>query len=183
MESPKVTSSGLVTLAFFEARADDPSCNVGRLDLFETLVNDAIQKFSIASFTSADVQTRILDDFGVLLPQAVVSTLLGRAANRHYVVRSSGRYALSADNPVPYTDLSADYAALRKKQDLLIDALYNYSLEEGLGLSREEVDDQFIDYLLDNCALFQRRDKYEKDLDGKTSLKTDWMHFCRHFFK
>lgn len=120
---PRVSPGGLVTIAFLKAQLDGKNDHIG---IFMPLVDDAICQIKGNSFTTIDIQEKLLTIHGISMPQQVVLTLLNRATAAHTLRRENGRY-LKITHDIPTSNLKATKAELEAAQNRLGAALQSHA--------------------------------------------------------
>lgn len=132
---PKVTSGGLVTVAFLKARIDESEDHVG---IFMPLIYDVIQHVPVRNFAAADVQVILAERHGVVMPQETVLTLLKRATRKQLLVREAGRFHLSDSAQLPRLDVAAQKALVEQAQLRLAAALQVHAHANGVEIADAE---------------------------------------------
>jgi hypothetical protein len=141
--TPRVSSGGLVTVAFLKARLDEGDDHLG---IFMPFINNAIVSLDETSFTGGDIQTLIADEHGIQMPLTTITTLLGRATKLGSIRREAGRYWRNPDVDPPRLSIETETSKITESQIRLAKALRHHAEDRGLVLGS---DDAAVALLLD----------------------------------
>ncbi len=133
-ETPRVSSGGLVTVAYLKAQLDE---NNDHLGMFMPLVIDVVKNLSQNSVSTAEVQEGLFARHSIAMPQHVVSTLLKRAVLAKWLRRDAGRYFKIPDSLPASNNVEREKAQLSEAQGRLGRALQSHASKRGHQIESE----------------------------------------------
>jgi hypothetical protein len=137
----------VASLAYLKAQWDQNRSEY--IDHFVPFVSIAVRNGSYEGSSIADIQTRVKDDFGIVLPQGTIRTILQRARSSGFVLdQSNGTFCA---NMIKLSELNFDdiRSELLRKYELLATRLREYANGEfKREWSQSEAETVLDDYLV-----------------------------------
>jgi hypothetical protein len=166
---PRVSSGGIVTVAFLKARLDEGEDQLG---IFLPLVLDAVASETSRYFTASQVRDRVAARHGITMPEETVATLLKRATRQRILTRDAGRFAVGNRDALP-TQVPETKAGVEAAQLRLGSALAAHARESrGLELSDQAALDLILRFLEDHQVNFILGAPQAVDRSGLTNVES-----------
>lgn len=141
--------SGLVTLSFLKAWANNDSMKMGRLGFFYPLVLSAIEAQGAKGFKDLAIQKTIQLRSGILLPLPVVMELIKLAQREGLLGHSkeSKTYFLSNKVEFPQIASTSEQDKIAEDIDNLVSSQIEFASSKNLTLEKDEAISGLVDFL------------------------------------
>jgi predicted transcriptional regulator len=126
----------LVTIAYLKARYDE---HADHLDMFRSLVMDAVSSIEVETFTAADVQSALMMRHGLAMPQHTVNTLLARVArSKGIAIEKDGHTYRFKSRVRQAPDIQVEQSRIEEEQRRLAEALRAHALRRDIEIESDE---------------------------------------------
>lgn len=141
--------SGLVTLSFLKAWANNDSMEMGRLGFFYPLVLSAIEAQGAKGFKALAIQKTIQLRSGILLPLPVVMELIKLARREGLLGHSkeTKTYFLSNKVEFPQIASTSEQDKIAEDIDNLVSSQIEFASSKNLTLEKDEAISGLVDFL------------------------------------
>lgn len=141
--------SGLVTLSFLKAWANNDSMEMGRLGFFYPLVLSAIEAQGAKGFKALAIQKTIQLRSGILLPLPVVMELIKLAWREGLLGHSkeTKTYFLSNKVEFPQIASTSEQDKIAEDIDNLVSSQIEFASSKNLTLEKDEAISGLVDFL------------------------------------
>lgn len=149
--TPRVSSGGIVTVAFLKARLDEGEDQLG---IFMPLILDAVAVEPSRYFTAREIRDQVTARHGIAMPQETVATLLKRATRQRILARDAGRFAVANREALP-TQVAETKAGVEAAQLRLGAALAEHArASKAIELTDKAALDLVLRFLEDHQVTF-----------------------------
>lgn len=141
--------SGLVTLSFLKARANNDSMKMGRLGFFYPLVLSAIEAQGAKGFKALAIQKSIQLRSGILLPLPVVMELIKLARREGLLGYSKESKTYFLSNKVEFPQIASTHEQDKIAEDIdnLVSSQIEFASGKNLTLEKDEAISGLVDFL------------------------------------
>ena len=121
------------------------------VDNFVPFVTEAVRRCPQDHVSVTELQDRIREDFGLVIPQGALNTLLRRAARQGYVRREAGVFVRNLE-PIP-TGFAAEREGVARQQRALVEKLVSFCRERHrVEWSTEQAEEALLAHLQRACV-------------------------------
>lgn len=141
--------SGLVTLSFLKAWANNDSMKMGRLGFFYPLVLSAIEAQGAKGFKALAIQKSIQLRSGILLPLPVVMELIKLARREGLLGYSKESKTYFLSNKVEFPQIASTHEQDKIAEDIdnLVSSQIEFASGKNLTLEKDEAISGLVDFL------------------------------------
>lgn len=141
--------SGLVTLSFLKAWANNDSMKMGRLGFFYPLVLSAIEAQGAKGFKALAIQKSIQLQSGILLPLPVVMELIKLAWQQGLLGYSKESKTYFLSNRVEFPQIASTHEQDKIAEDIdnLVSSQMEFASGKNLTLEKDEAISGLVDFL------------------------------------
>ena len=141
--------SGLVTLSFLKAWANNDSMKMGRLGFFYPLVLSAIEAQGAKGFKALAIQKSIQLQSGILLPLPVVMELIKLARQQGLLGYSKESKTYYLSNRVEFPQIASTHEQDKIAEDIdnLVSSQMEFASGKNLTLEKDEAISGLVDFL------------------------------------
>ncbi|WJG09388.1 hypothetical protein [Aliiglaciecola sp. LCG003] len=141
MEEVKLLASASVLRVIYDEKKDI-------YDVLAEFIKQTISERSISAFSSIECVRYLDEDFGFLLPEAIVkSCLRKRLVKAGLITLNSGIYSV-AENFISSSTFNSDFQKSRNDYDEIVTRIHRFCNDNGLlGIQKEDVEKSLETYL------------------------------------